>query len=73
MLVTDVVMPEMSGIVVAERMRVTQPSLKVLLISGYSELITPTILNSPGTAFLNKPFLPVNLAGRVRELLDTKV
>ncbi len=72
-LVTDVVMPEMSGIVVAERMRVTQPSLKVLLISGYSELITPTILNSPGTAFLNKPFLPVDLAGRVRELLDTKV
>jgi len=72
-LVTDVVMPEMSGIVVAERLRMMQPSLRVLLISGYSDLVTPTILNSPGTGFLDKPFLPEDLAGRVRELLDTTV
>jgi len=72
-LVTDVVMPEMSGIVVAERLRMMQPSLRVLLISGYSDLVTPTILDSPGTGFLDKPFLPEDLVGRVRELLDTTV
>lgn len=73
MLVTDVVMPQMSGIVVAERMRLVWPSLRVLFVSGYSDLITPTLMKEPGTAFLDKPFHPEDLAGQVRELLDVKV
>jgi len=73
MLVTDVVMPQMSGIVVAERMRLVWPSLRVLFVSGYSDLITPALMKEPGTAFLDKPFLPEDLAGQVRELLDVPV
>lgn len=73
MLVTDVVMPQMSGIVVAERMRLVYPSLRVLFVSGYSDLITPALMKEPGTAFLDKPFLSEDLAGQVRELLDVPV
>ena len=69
-LVTDVVMPQMSGLVVAERMRQVWPSLRVLFVSGYSDLITPALMNEPGTAFLDKPFLPEDLVGQVRQLLD---
>ena len=72
MLVTDVVMPEVSGTLVAERMRLVWPSLRVLFISGYSDLITSTMLQEPGTAFLDKPFLPDDLVRHVRELLDKK-
>jgi PAS domain S-box-containing protein len=72
LLVTDVVMPQMSGTQVAERLSATRPGIKVLYISGYTE---STSMHNDGLeqdiAFLAKPFTPSVLAHRVRELLDS--
>ena len=71
-LVTDVVMPQMGGEQLAVRMLSERPTLKVLFISGYTDLAVlqhGTLV--PGTALLQKPFTPGQLVHRVRELLDT--
>ena len=71
-LVTDVVMPQMGGDQLAVRMLSERPALKVLFISGYTDLAVlqhGTLV--PGTALLQKPFTPGQLVHRVRELLDT--
>jgi CheY-like chemotaxis protein len=69
-LVTDVVMPRLTGPVVAERLRGRWPGLKVLFMSGYTERVKPVFLNLPGTLFIQKPFLPTELAAQLRRLLD---
>jgi two-component system, cell cycle sensor histidine kinase and response regulator CckA len=69
-LVTDVVMPRLTGPVVAERLRVHWPGLRVLFMSGYTERVKPVFLNSPGTLFIQKPFLPTELAEQLRRLLS---
>jgi PAS domain S-box-containing protein len=71
--VTDVVMPRLTGPVVAERLREQWPGLKVLFMSGYTERVKPVFLNLPGTLFIQKPFLPTELAAQLRRLLDEKV
>ena len=72
MLVTDVVMPQMGGEQLAVRMLSERPTLKVLFISGYTDLACCNTARSvPGTALLQKPFTPAQLVHRVRELLDT--
>ena len=69
-LVTDVIMPHMSGLVLAERLRVTWPNIRVLFMSGYVDPTNPGFLKEPGTAFIQKPFLPDDLAWHLRDLLD---
>ncbi|MFN3681333.1 MAG: PAS domain S-box protein, partial [Nitrospira sp.] len=69
-LVTDVVMPRLTGPMVAEQLRQRWPELKVLFMSGYTERVKPTFLNSPGTLFMQKPFLPTELVTQLRRLLD---
>jgi signal transduction histidine kinase len=69
--VTDVVMPQMSGKVMAEWLKTTHPDLKILFTSGYTDdAIAHHGVLEPGVAFLPKPYTPATLTRKVRELLD---
>ncbi len=71
LVVTDVIMPQMGGKVMAEWLKATYPDLKVLYTSGYTDdaLAEHGVLE-PGIAFLPKPYTLAALAGKVREVLD---
>jgi CheY-like chemotaxis protein len=71
LLVTDVVMPEMSGGQLAEAIRNRFPTCRVLFMSGYNEEMAISH-GQPGRndAFLQKPFTPQVLARKVRDILD---
>ena len=71
LLVTDVVLPRMSGLDLAERLRTARPDLKVLFISGYSDdaIVRHGHLTA-GAQFLEKPFTPGVFARKVRAVLD---
>jgi PAS domain S-box-containing protein len=64
LLVTDLVLPQLSGQALAARLRALRPGLKVLYLSGYGDE------GVRGQPFLQKPFAPDALARKVRELLD---
>lgn len=64
LLLADVVMPRLGGVALAERVRATAPSTKVLFISGYRDQDTPM-----GAVVLNKPFGYDSLLERVRQAL----
>jgi two-component system, cell cycle sensor histidine kinase and response regulator CckA len=72
LLLTDVVMPEMSGRELASRFSKLKPNAKVLFMSGYTDdaIIRHGVLR-PGTAYLQKPFSPETLARKAREVLDS--
>jgi two-component system, cell cycle sensor histidine kinase and response regulator CckA len=70
-LVTDVVMPGLSGREVAEQLRVKNPAMKVLFLSGYNEDEVIRRGGLQGAAFLQKPFNSTALATKVREVLDS--
>jgi PAS domain S-box-containing protein len=71
LLLTDVVMPQVSGREVAENLTRAHPELRVLYMSGYTDdaVVRHGIL-SEGAVFLQKPFTPDVLAHKVREVLD---
>jgi CheY-like chemotaxis protein len=72
LLLTDLVMPGgMTGMDLAEKLKASNPKLKVIYSSGYSTELTGQILESKeGKLFLQKPYHPQDLAETVRKLLD---
>jgi PAS domain S-box-containing protein len=71
LLLTDMVMPQISGRRFADALQAAQPDLKVLFVSGYlEESLQPSDRCEPGMFFLPKPFDVEQLAAKVREALD---
>jgi PAS domain S-box-containing protein len=71
LVLADVVMPQMNGRELADQLTSRRPELKVLFMSGYAETaIVHHGRLDPGTVFIQKPFTPAVLAGKVRALLD---
>jgi signal transduction histidine kinase/ActR/RegA family two-component response regulator len=73
LLVTDVVMPRMNGKELASRVQAIRPETVVLFTSGYSEqIVTQQGVVQGGLNFLNKPYRPIELAAKVRSILDQR-
>lgn len=72
LLITDVVMPQISGQALAEQIRAMRPQIKVLYMSGYTDdTVFRHGLLTTEMAFLAKPFSPQTLAAYVRKVLDS--
>ena len=71
LVLTDVVMPDMGGVELSDRVAQAHPDVRIVYMSGYSEgdKLHPGVRNSP-YPFLQKPFSPESLAVRIREALD---
>jgi PAS domain S-box-containing protein len=72
LMVTDVVMPHMSGRDLAERLSTVRPKMKVLFMSGYTDHAVMHRDLTPGSAFIQKPFTPEAFARKVRTVLDAE-
>jgi two-component system cell cycle sensor histidine kinase/response regulator CckA len=72
LLLTDVVMPDVNGRVLAERLAARSPTMRILFMSGYSdEAVYRHGEISPNASFIEKPFTDRTLARKVREVLDS--
>jgi CheY-like chemotaxis protein len=73
LLLTDIVMPQIGGKDLAEKIKKKIPGIKSLFMSGYTDgVMFQQGLLTPGTAFIAKPFTPDKLILKVREVLDMK-
>ncbi|TFH31702.1 MAG: response regulator [Deltaproteobacteria bacterium] len=73
LLLTDIVMPGMSGKELATKLAPHHPEMKVLFMSGYTDdaIVHHGVLDE-GVSFIGKPYTPLALARKVREVLDKK-
>ena len=70
LLLTDVIMPQMKGPELAERLRAQRPQMKVIYVSGYAQgVLAPHGVLAPGTVLLYKPFSIKMLSMKLREVL----
>jgi two-component system cell cycle sensor histidine kinase/response regulator CckA len=69
LLLSDVMMPDMSGPVVAQLLKKHRPDMRVMLMSGYPD--GDMLVLNHGWHFIQKPFLPAKLVERVNEVLHT--
>jgi PAS domain S-box-containing protein len=69
LLLTDVVMPDMNGPTLAQRLIGLRPTLRVLFISGYTDMAAQPESGNENVSFLSKPFQAAALTARVRRLL----
>ena len=73
LMVSDVVMPGLSGFELAKRLAPIRPNMRVLFVSGYANLDAVTREpGDPSVAYLQKPFLPAELASKVAELISRR-
>jgi signal transduction histidine kinase/ActR/RegA family two-component response regulator len=73
LLICDVILGDMSGPSAAEALRALRPAMRVLYVSGYTDdAIVRTGVLEEGKAFLPKPFTPLQLARKVREVLEDR-
>jgi PAS domain S-box-containing protein len=67
-LLTDVVMPGMSGPKLAQRLRALRPEMRVVYMSGYPDSVTGSHgVLEPGTVYVQKPFAPADLRAKIRQ------
>jgi CheY-like chemotaxis protein len=72
LMLTDLVMPDINGRLLAERMATVRPNMRVLYMSGYTaSVIAHLDISKPGEIFFQKPFSPDMLVRRIREVLDS--
>ncbi len=70
-LLTDVMMPEMPGKEVADRVRALRPGIRVLFMSGYTQgALSARGALEPGFGFLQKPFSQASLLSKLNEVLS---
>ena len=72
LVLSDVVMPGVSGPELVERLRARRPGISVILMSGFTEHAVVEKALAGGANHLQKPFTPETLGGRVREILDRR-
>ena len=73
LIISDIVMPQMNGQELVERLLPLQPQMKVLFISGYSEnVFSDRNTLDPGMLYVQKPFTPIELLGKVRQVLESE-
>jgi hypothetical protein len=71
LVLTDVILPKISGRVAVERIRAIHPRIKVIYMSGYTDdQVSRHGVLEPGIVLLQKPFTPADLTRRVGEVLD---
>ncbi|MEK6536781.1 MAG: response regulator, partial [Actinomycetota bacterium] len=74
LLVTDMVMPKLNGLEMAQKVRAARPGIPVLYMSGYTEhTVLQQGLEELKGAFLQKPFVPRGLLEKVHEILETPI
>jgi YesN/AraC family two-component response regulator len=71
LVLTDLVMPEMGGNELVERLRARHPEVRVLFMSGYADRAITGNGTATGTGFVEKPFTVDTLMRRLREVLDS--
>ncbi|MFO8088370.1 MAG: PAS domain S-box protein [Desulfatiglandaceae bacterium] len=72
LLITDVIMPEINGLALAEKLSASHPGIKCLFMSGYTaDVIAHQGVLDPDVKFIQKPFSMMDLANKVREVLES--